>query len=598
MLTNLKKFLELLSSVEKKKLIILMIMILIMALVDMLGVASIMPFMAVLANPELIETNKILAKMYVYSKSADKESFFFILGLIVFFILVFSLFFKGMTTYFQIRFAMMCEYTIGKRFIEGYIHQPYVWFLNRHSAELGKNILSEVQNVILNVVMPFITIFSQGAVVIAIFVLLLFIDTLLSLSVCFFLGLCYFGIYKIMSRKLSSIGQSRLEANEGRFTAVIETFAASKEIKIGNHEDVCIKRFSNPAKIYAKQQIAAEVISTLPRFMFEAIAFGGLMLVILYLMNSKGNFSNSIPIVTLYAFAGYRLMPALQFIYRAVSQIRFAEASLNFLYNDLIKLKKLNSSSKNFNIIKFENDIQLKNIIFKYPNSDNLVLKKLSLKILAKNAVALVGKTGSGKTTIVDLIMGILNPLNGTLEVDGNIIDSNNCKSWQKIIGYVPQQIYLANDTIEANIAFGIDVDKINSLEIERSAKIANLHEFVTNQLPEGYKTFVGERGVRLSGGQRQRIGIARALYHNPKVLIMDEATSALDGLTEKAIMQTINVLRNDITIIIIAHRLSTVRECDQIYLVDDGKIIAQGNFLELIQKNDTFSSMVSQYKQ
>ena len=365
MLTNLKKFLELLSSAEKKKLIILMFMILIMALIDMVGVASIMPFMAVLANPELIETNKILAEMYVYSKSADKESFFFILGLIVFFILVFSLFFKGMTTYFQIQFAMMCEYTIGKRFIEGYIHQPYVWFLNRHSAELGKNILSEVQTVILNVVMPFITIFSQGAVVIAIFVLLLFIDTLLSLSVCFFLGLFYFGIYKIMSRKLSSIGQSRLEANEGRFTAVIETFAASKEIKIGNHEDVCIKRFSNPAKIYAKQQIAAEVISTLPRFMFEAIAFGGLMSVILYLMSSKGNFSNSIPIVTLYAFAGYRLMPALQFIYRAVSQIRFAEASLNFLYNDLIKLKKLNSISKNFNIIKFENDIQLKNIIFK-----------------------------------------------------------------------------------------------------------------------------------------------------------------------------------------------------------------------------------------
>ena len=573
-------------------------MILTMALIDMVGVASIMPFMAVLANPELIETNKILAEMYVYSRSADKESFFFLLGLIVFFILVFSLFFKGVTAYFQIRFAMMCEYTIGKKFIEGYIYQPYVWFLNRNSAELGKNILSEVQTVILNVVMPFITIFSQGAVVIAIFVLLLFIDTLLSLSVCFFLGVFYFGIYKTMSRKLSAIGQSRLDANEGRFTAVIETFAASKEIKIGNHEDFCIKRFSNPAKIYAKQQIKAEVISTLPRFMFESIAFGGLMLVILYLMNNKGNFSNSIPIVTLYAFAGYRLMPALQFIYRAVSQIRFAEPSLNFLHNDLIKLEKLNPSPKNFNIVKFEKDIQLKNIVFKYPNSKNLVLKKLSLKILAKNVVALVGKTGSGKTTIVDLIMSIIDPLNGTLEVDGKIINSNNCKSWQKIIGYVPQQIYLANDTIEANIAFGVDVDKIDFSEIERSAKIANLHEFVTNQLPEGYKTFIGERGVRLSGGQRQRIGIARALYNNPKVLIMDEATSALDSLTEKGIMQTINELRNDITIIIIAHRLSTVRECDQIYLVDNGKIIAQGNFLELVKKNDMFSSMVSQYKQ
>jgi ABC-type multidrug transport system fused ATPase/permease subunit len=492
----------------------------------------------------------------------------------------------------------MCEYTIGKKFIEGYIYQPYVWFLNRNSAELGKNILSEVQTVILNVVMPFITIFSQGAVVIAIFFLLLFIDTLLSLSVCFFLGVFYFGIYKTMSRKLSAIGQSRLDANEGRFKAVIETFAASKEIKIGNHEDFCIKRFSNPAKIYAKQQIKAEIISTLPRFMFESIAFGGLMLVILYLMNNKGNFSNSIPIVTLYAFAGYRLMPALQFIYRAVSQIRFAEPSLNFLYNDLIKLKKLNLSHKNFNIVKFEKDIQLKNVVFKYPNSKNLVLEKLSLKILAKNVVALVGKTGSGKTTIVDLIMSIIDPLSGTLEVDGKIINSNNCKSWQKIIGYVPQQIYLANDTIEANIAFGVDVDKIDFSEIERSAKIANLHEFVTNQLPEGYKTFIGERGVRLSGGQRQRIGIARALYNNPKILIMDEATSALDSLTEKKIMQTINELRNDITIIIIAHRLSTVRECDQIYLVDNGKIIAQGNFLELVKKNDMFSSMVSQNKQ
>lgn len=564
----------------------------------MLGVASIMPFMAVLVNPELIETNKILAEMYVYSRSADKESFFFLLGLIVFFILVFSLFFKGVTAYFQIRFAMMCEYTIGKKFIEGYIYQPYVWFLNRNSAELGKNILSEVQTVILNVVMPFITIFSQGAVVIAIFLLLLFIDTLLSLSVCFFLGVFYFGIYKTMSRKLSAIGQSRLDANEGRFKAVIETFAASKEIKIGNHEDFCIKRFSNPAKIYAKQQIKAEIISTLPRFVFESIAFGGLMLVILYLMNNKGNFSNSIPIVTLYAFAGYRLMPALQFIYRAVSQIRFAEPSLNFLHNDLIKLKKLNLSHKNFNIVKFEKDIQLKNVVFKYPNSENLVLEKLSLKILAKNVVALVGKTGSGKTTIVDLIMSIIDPLSGTLEVDGKIINGNNCKSWQKIIGYVPQQIYLANDTIEANIAFGVDVDKIDFSEIKRSAKIANLHEFVTNQLPEGYKTFIGERGVRLSGGQRQRIGIARALYNNPKILIMDEATSALDSLTEKKIMQTINELRNDITIIIIAHRLSTVRECDQIYLVDNGKIIAQGNFLELVKKNDMFSSMVSQNKQ
>ena len=598
MLTSLKKFLELISSSEKKKLLILIFMILVMALIDMLGVASIMPFMAVLANPELIETNRIIGAMYAYSGSANKESFFFFLGLIVFFILIFSLFFKGLTSYLQIRFAMMCEYTIGKRFIEGYIHQPYVWFLNRHSSELGKNILSEVQNVILNIVMPLVTIFSQGAVVIAIFLLLLFIDTTLSLSVLLFLGIFYFGIYKIMSLKLSAVGKSRLESNEGRFTAVMETFAASKEVKIGNHEDFCIKNFSKPAKIYAQKQITAEVIATLPRFIFEAIAFGGLMIFILYLTNNQGNFSNSIPIVTLYAFAGYRLMPALQFIYRAFSQIRSAESSLVLLHSDLTSLKKINSGSDNFGIFKFEKDIQLKNIVFKYPNSENPILQKLSLKILAKNVVALVGKTGSGKTTIVDLIMSILDPTSGTLEIDGKIINKNNCKSWKKIIGYVPQQIYLANNTIESNIAFGVDADKIDFSEIERSAKIANLHEFVTNHLPDGYKTFVGERGVRLSGGQRQRIGIARALYHNPQVLIMDEATSALDNLTEKAIMQTINELRKDVTIIIIAHRLSTVQKCDQIYLVDNGKIAAQGKFEELVKENNMFSSMVSQYKQ
>lgn len=598
MLTSLKKFLELISSSEKKKLLILIFTILVMALIDMLGVASIMPFMAVLANPELIETNRIIGAMYAYSGSANKESFFFFLGLIVFFILIFSLFFKGLTSYLQIRFAMMCEYTIGKRFIEGYIHQPYVWFLNRHSSELGKNILSEVQNVILNIVMPLVTIFSQGAVVIAIFLLLLFIDTTLSLSVLLFLGIFYFGIYKIMSLKLSAVGKSRLESNEGRFTAVMETFAASKEVKIGNHEDFCIKNFSKPAKIYAQKQITAEVIATLPRFIFEAIAFGGLMIFILYLTNNQGNFSNSIPIVTLYAFAGYRLMPALQFIYRAFSQIRSAESSLVLLHSDLTSLKKINSGSDNFGIFKFEKDIQLKNIVFKYPNSENPILQKLSLKILAKNVVALVGKTGSGKTTIVDLIMSILDPTSGTLEIDGKIINKNNCKSWKKIIGYVPQQIYLANNTIESNIAFGVDADKIDFSEIERSAKIANLHEFVTNHLPDGYKTFVGERGVRLSGGQRQRIGIARALYHNPQVLIMDEATSALDNLTEKAIMQTINELRKDVTIIIIAHRLSTVQKCDQIYLVDDGKIAAQGKFEELVKENNMFSSMVSQYKQ
>jgi len=315
--------------------------------------------------------------------------------------------------------------------------------------------------------------------------------------------------------------------------------------------------------------------------------------VVLYLIAQSGSFASAMPIIALYAFAGYRLMPALQQIYGAVTQLRFAGPALDALHADLMILQPAHPNPSQDDIV-LKQAITLNDVQYRYPNAPQLALKNLSLTIPAKSTVGLVGTTGSGKTTTVDLILGLLEAQQGTLEVDGQVITEHNRRPWQRAIGYVPQQIYLADDTVAANIAFGVNAKDIDQHAVERAAKIANLHDFVASELPQQYQTTVGERGVRLSGGQRQRIGIARALYHNPQVLILDEATSALDNLTEQAVMEAVHNLGHEITVILIAHRLSTVRQCDRIYLLERGEVRTSGTYDELIASNQQFAAMAN----
>lgn len=572
-----------------------MVMMLVMALLDMLGVASILPFIAVLANPALVETNPILSWVYELSVNvgvASVEQFLFLLGFLVFVLLVFSLTFKALTTYAQTRFALMREYSIGKRLVEGYLHQPYSWFLNRHSADLGKTILSEVQTVIYNGIQPLMTLLSQSAVAIALLGLLLLVDPLLAVLVGLVLGIAYGGILAFMSSWLNNLGKARIQANQERYTVVSEAFGAAKEVKAGGLESVFIERFAKPAEIYAKGQATAQIIAQVPRFVLEAVAFGGMLLVILYLMTQSGSFASALPIIALYAFAGYRLMPALQQIYGSVTQLKFAGPALKALHTDLSGLSPMEPYKQELDSLVLNNCIELKNIVYQYPKADSPALNGIDINIPARSKVGLVGATGSGKTTTVDLIMGLLEAREGQFFVDGQLINTRNRRQWQKSIGYVPQNIYLADDTVWANIAFGLAPEMIDQQAVERAARIANLHDFVIQNMPQGYCTMVGERGVRLSGGQRQRIGIARALYHNPSVLVLDEATSALDNLTEQAVMEAVHNLSHRITIILIAHRLTTVRECDQIYLFEKGKVIANGPYEYLLRTSDLFRSM------
>ena len=345
------KFLFLLSPHERKRGSLLLVMIIIMALLDMIGVASILPFIAVLTNPSLVETNLILNYMFKVSNKfgiENNQQFLFALGAFVFLTLVASLAFKTLTTYMQVRFIYMQEYNIGKRLIEGYLHQPYSWFLSRHSADLGKTILSEIQQIIEIGINPLMELIAKGMVSIALITLLFLIDPKLALIVGFTLGGAYVIIFYFIRRFLNRIGTLRLKNNNLRFTAISEAFGATKEVKVGGLEKFYIKRFSDSAKSYAQSVATSRVIYQLPRFILEAIAFGGIILMILYLMIQTGTFNNSLPIISLYVFAGYRLMPALQQIYTSFTQLTFVGPSVDKLYEDIKNLKPFNSNHNQY----------------------------------------------------------------------------------------------------------------------------------------------------------------------------------------------------------------------------------------------------------
>ena len=485
----------------------------------------------------------------------------------------------------------MQEFRITKRLIEKYLGQPYSWFLNHNSSDLGKTVLSEVHHVVMNAIGPLLDLIAKSMIAILIIILLIIASPKLALIVSLLLAGSYLLVFYFVRNYLDRSGKERLINNHLRFRVVSEAFAAIKEIKILGLEKMYFKNFSNPAQFFARSSAFAAIIGQLPRYILEAIAFGGILLLILFTNVQTGSFTNAIPILSLYVFAGYRLMPVLQQIYSSLTSLTFVGSSLDKVYDDLKNLKSFNENKFESTLL-LNKRIVLKNIHYNYPNASRTALKNISLNIPAKSIVGLAGATGCGKTTTIDIILGLLEAQKGTLEVDEKIITIQNARSWQRSIGYVPQNIYLSDNTVAVNIAFSKKPEDVNQSKVEKVSKIAKLHKFVMDELPQQYQTVIGERGIRLSGGQRQRIGIARALYHNPQILILDEATSALDNETEQAIMDAINNLSKNVTIIIIAHRFSLLKKCDKIFFLEKGEIKAEGNINELIKTNDKFRLM------
>jgi ABC-type multidrug transport system fused ATPase/permease subunit len=595
-MSSLRKILSLLTPSELRRSYLLLVMILIMAILDTIGVASIMPFMVVLGNPKVIETNHWLSLAYKQLNFSEPKNFLFFIGSVVFLLLVVSSIFKALTQWALLRFTNMRGYSLSCRLFFGYLGRPYTWFLNRHSADIGKAVLSEVTLVINGVLVTGMQLIAQAAVAICLFLLLVLMNPLLAVVVSLVLGGAYLIIYITIRRYLSRIGDDRVIANRQRFQVAQEALGGIKEVKVFNREQTFYRQFKDPSWRFAKHQTNNQVAAQLPRYALEIVAFGGILLLTLYLLQTTGGLGKTLPRLVVYAFAGYKLLPALQQIYMNMTKLRFNLPAVEILYNDMVEISKNEEPEPHIHAepIIPHRSIELHKVYFTYQGAKKPALQGLELKIPVQSTVGLVGATGSGKTTTVDLILGLLRPDEGQLFVDDVAITAENIRAWQRALGYVPQHIYLSDDTVAANIAFGIPPEKIDLKAVERAARIAELHEFVIHDLPQAYKTLIGERGVRLSGGQRQRIGIARALYSDPSVLIFDEATSALDNLTEKSVMHAIYNLGRVKTIILIAHRLTTVRKCDTIFLLEKGKLIGSGNYDELLLKEESFQKMVN----
>ncbi len=589
----INKILALLTKAERKKAVLLLLMMIFVAFLDVMGVASIMPFTAVLANPELIQSNQILNFLYKLFGFRGHDDFLWALGLMLFLLMLFSLACRAISIYAQLRFTLMREYSISSRLFGCYLRQPYSWFLNQNSATLGKMILAEVNQVILGGVLPLLNVISQGTVSVIMVLMLLLIDPVLAMTVALVLGVSYGVIFLLTNQFLQRIGRECHVSNGNRFKVINEAFGAIKELKFLGLEDIFLRRFSAEAKIFAGHQASERIIGQLPRFGLEGIAFGGMMGVLLYLMAKNQNIAEVLPIIALYAFAGYRLMPALQQVYVSIVALKFTKRALDGLHTDLCSMSLVNPPSQPEELMALNSEIKLEDISFSYETNGPPVLQNISLKIPAQSTIGFIGSTGSGKSTLIDVVMGLLKPSDGELIIDGKKISNKNVASWRDQIGYVPQSIYLVDDSIAANIAFGIPGHEIDYQAVVQSAKIANLDEVVKG-FPGGYETIVGDRGIRLSGGQRQRIGIARALYRRPKILVLDEATSALDNKTESEVLDSIRRQGEDITIIMVAHRLSTIRDCDQICVLNKGSIIAIGNHGDLLRESQEYRNFLS----
>jgi len=588
-----RKTWALLSAAERRELLLLMPLMLGVALLDMIGVASIMPFVAVLANPSVIESNGYLNWMYKSLGFTSQQDFLSFLALVFFALLVVSLLFKAISTYVISRYTQMREYSIGRSFVRRFLAQPYDWFLNQNSSDLGTSILLDVSRVVGSIIIPSVNLVVQGALVIALLGLLIIVQPIIAITVGSTLVVTYVLIYLALRSYLRRLGTELQVASNRRFRIVSEAFVGIKSVKVAGLEEHYASQFEGSAFAYARTIAASNVASQAPRLLLELLAFGGTLAVMAILIRDYASFQNALPVLTVYVLASYRLMPAMQQIYQSVSTLRFAAPTLEKLYAQSAGLLDAPPARADLTL-DLTREVRLDAASYRYPGSSRVNIAGLDLTIPVRSSIGLVGATGSGKTTTVDLILGLLQPTQGRLMVDDCEIDASNRGSWQRLIGYVPQQIFLIDDTIAANIAYGVRPELVDHDAVVAAARAANLEDFIVGELPEQYQTVVGERGVRLSGGQMQRIGIARALYHKPRLLVLDEATSALDTVTEASVMDAINRLGHQVTLVIIAHRISTVRSCDRIYVLDHGRIVDSGTFEELASREGRFREMVT----
>lgn len=550
-------------------------------------------FVAVVADPERVLEMEWLQPVLMTLNIEDSQSLLIGGSLALVGIFVIKSAYMIAFNYFEARFIFSRRYIISKRLMSSYMQAPYTFHLKRNTSELLRNVTTEI-NVLINVITSILKMSREGIITASILLFLFFMEPLITL---FVIGLAGFGSASFIilnRRKMKEYGEEEQHRRTAMIKAVTQGLGGIKDARVLNREKEFIEIFSREAFLSSRLVAYIKFIQQIPKPVIETTAVVGMLSISVLLVWQGRPMSSIIPILTLFAMAIVRLMPSIQQLSSIYTNIRYNAVAVDPFYHDL---KALEHDQANFlkdreneKKIDFKKNISIRNVSYSYPESEELALSDISLSIERGTAVAFVGESGAGKSTLVDVLLGLLKPSRGIIEIDGNDVHEN-ISSWQRTIGYIPQSIYLSDDTLRRNIAFGLPDHEIDDQKIDEAIKLAQLTK-VLHTMPNGLDTILGERGTRLSGGQRQRVGIARALYHNPDILVMDEATSALDNITEKQITEAIEALRGERTIIMIAHRLTTVQNCDLLYLMKDGEIIEKGTYSDLISKNKEFREM------
>ena len=476
------------------------------------------------------------------------------------------------------------------------MHQPWLFHASGSSSQLTNQIAQECTRITNGIINPFIQMNARIVMAALMAVAIFVFNPAVAITGLVIFASAYMAMYRIVRQRLIRNGGTITEAQRLRFKLMGEGFGGIKDALLLGRQQVFTDRFEKASARFADAQGKNQAMSQVHRFIMELVAFGSVIFLILYLLAAHdGNLGTILPLLSVYALAGFKLLPAFQQIYTSISVIRGSLAAFEGLSVDLLASATASSQfalkENGGEHLTPSKSFELKNIRFTYPGKPEPALHDLTMTIGVNKVTGLVGASGSGKSTAIDILLGLIQPEKGELLIDGEPITKQQLRAWQNSLGFVPQSIFLADSSIRENIAFGLPPELVDEEKVQRAATMAHLDELLA-ELPDGFNTRVGERGVQLSGGQRQRIGIARALYHDADVLILDEATSALDGITEKLIMDAIHDFSGKKTIIMIAHRLATVKKCDAIYLLAEGKVVDQGSYKELAARNDVFRRM------
>jgi ATP-binding cassette, subfamily B, bacterial PglK len=588
----LSKFLYILKG-KYKTLLLMLLLFIFVSCMEVIGTGLVGPFISLATNPNLITENRILNSIYQFLKMGSQTQFLILIGCLIILIFYLKAFLSFTSQKFIFEFGFRQQGELSARLMNCYLAAPYTFHLGRNSASLIQNITNETKIFSNGVMMPLLTSISNGVVTLALVGLLVKTNAMAMVIIGGILIISY-GLLESSKHKIFRWGKDSSDAFTEMVRLINHGMGGFKETKIIGCESHFEEKLISQIEQYSVSGSLALSLGNLPRYAIEAFLITFLIgFTFFYISTNQGNTQSLSSVLGIFALASIRLLPAVGNILSAVNVIRYNAYSLDKIYLDLKELEDISTSkttdyiattiSKSHSklVFPFRDRIILDKISYSYPHAGKTSLDRVSLVIEKGESIGLIGRSGAGKTTLVDAILGLLTPQEGNITIDGTSIYTN-LRAWQNSIGYVPQSIFLIDDTLERNIAFGVPDQLIDLHRLDKAIAAAQLGELV-EQLPNGLNTMVGERGVLLSGGQRQRIGIARALYHERDILVFDEATAALDNETERSVTESIKSLSGIKTMIIIAHRLSTLEHCDRIYQLDRGSLVRSGSYSEVI---------------